>query len=133
MPLVYTGRRGSLRFSGDKERDQWYEIGQPILVPCHISIPPENVRKPMAFWRFQGVSKRDIGLKGFNQKRFNKSLKRFKRPSRLFWGHYYIILYHYIILLFLSSSNPCVEGTCSRPIITKTEQLTWTFIKFLYN
>ena len=22
---------------------------------CHISIPPENVRKPIVFWRFQGV------------------------------------------------------------------------------
>ena len=34
-----------------------------ILVQCHISIPPENVRKPMVFWHFQGVKKCDIGLK----------------------------------------------------------------------
>ena len=27
----------------------------PILVQCHISVPPENVRKPLVFWRFQGV------------------------------------------------------------------------------
>ena len=26
-----------------------------ILVECHISIAPENVRKSKVFWRFQGV------------------------------------------------------------------------------
>ena len=28
---------------------------KPILVQCHISITPENVRKPLVFRRFQGV------------------------------------------------------------------------------
>ena len=27
----------------------------PINVQCHIFIPPENIRKHMFFWRFQGV------------------------------------------------------------------------------
>ena len=27
------------------------------LVQCSISIPPENVRKPKVFWRFQGLYK----------------------------------------------------------------------------
>ena len=27
---------------------------KPILTKCSISIPPENVRKPLVFWRFQG-------------------------------------------------------------------------------
>ena len=30
-------------------------------------IPPENVRKPMVFWRFQGVQKWNIGLKWVNR------------------------------------------------------------------
>ena len=36
---------------------------EPILVQCHISIPPENVKKPLVFWRFQRVYKCDTGLK----------------------------------------------------------------------
>ena len=28
---------------------------QSILVQLSISIPPENVRKPKIFWRFQGI------------------------------------------------------------------------------
>ena len=31
----------------------------PFLVRCHISIPPENVRKPMVFRYFQGLYKWD--------------------------------------------------------------------------
>ena len=31
-----------------------------------ISISPENVRKPLVFWRFQGVEKFDTGLKWVN-------------------------------------------------------------------
>ena len=29
-------------------------IRQPILAQCHISILPENVKKPKVFLRFQG-------------------------------------------------------------------------------
>ena len=34
-----------------------FEVTLIILVQCHISIPPENVRKPFfaVFCRFQGV------------------------------------------------------------------------------
>ena len=39
---------------------KWYQITQsityePISRRCAISIPPENVRKPLLFWRFQWV------------------------------------------------------------------------------
>ena len=37
-----------------------------IKAYCHISIPPENVRKPKVFLRFQGVYKCDTGLKWVN-------------------------------------------------------------------
>ena len=33
----------------------YYSRRQPILSQCSISITPENVRKPLVFWRFQGV------------------------------------------------------------------------------
>ena len=42
---------------------QLYTCVNPILVQCHISVPPENVRKHLVFGRFQGVSKCDTGLK----------------------------------------------------------------------
>ena len=39
-----------LKFWGDIEMWHW-----PILVHCHISIAPENIRKPMVFWRFEEI------------------------------------------------------------------------------
>ena len=33
----------------------------PIFSECYISVPPENVRKPSVFWRFQEVQKCNIG------------------------------------------------------------------------
>ena len=36
---------------------------QSILAQCSISIPPENVRKPLVFWRFQRIKKWNTGLK----------------------------------------------------------------------
>ena len=39
------------RLAGVDNGFQYYAI----LVQCHISIPPENVKKPMVFWRFQGI------------------------------------------------------------------------------
>ena len=41
--------------------------------PVYISIPPENFRKPLVFWRFQGVKKCDTGLKWVNAELNNVS------------------------------------------------------------
>ena len=38
---------------------QLYTCVNPILVQCHISVPPENVKT----FGFRGVSKCDTGLK----------------------------------------------------------------------
>ena len=37
-----------------------------ILIQCSISIPPENVREPKVFLRFQGVKKRNILIERVN-------------------------------------------------------------------
>ena len=37
--------------------EHFWKVFLPIIVQYNISIPPENVRKPMVFWRFQGVYK----------------------------------------------------------------------------
>ena len=38
-------------------------ILNPFSDQCYLFIPPKNVRKPSAFWHFQGVQKRNINLK----------------------------------------------------------------------
>ena len=55
---------------------------KPILAQCHVSISPENVRKPLVFSRFQGVQKYDTGLKWVNHmNRFQPSV-RFLYPLK---------------------------------------------------
>ena len=40
----------------------------PFSTKCFISIPPENIRKPLVFWCVQGVSKESSGMKWVNDK-----------------------------------------------------------------
>ena len=47
------------------------------FIQCHISIPPGNIRKPLVFWRFQGVWKCDTGLKWVNRAAVNISALSF--------------------------------------------------------
>ena len=39
---------------------------QPISCHWSLLIPPENIRKPLVFWCFQGVSKEISGMKWIN-------------------------------------------------------------------
>ena len=62
MPLIssytywkYQKTTGFLIFSRGIGKDQWHEMGWPILAQCFISIPSENVRKPLVFWCFQEI------------------------------------------------------------------------------
>ena len=38
----------------------------PISSQWSLSIPPENIRKPLVFWCFQGISKENSGMKWVN-------------------------------------------------------------------
>ena len=46
-----------------------FESFSYFFVSCHWSllVPPENIRKPLVFWWFQGVSKEISGMKWVNQ------------------------------------------------------------------
>ena len=44
----------------------------PLFYQCSLSIPPENVRKPLVSWRFQGESKGFIGKKRVNLQMFHQ-------------------------------------------------------------
>ena len=51
-----------------------YISHQPISGQCSISIPPENVRKPLVLWHFQGVKERNIGMRWVKNKQFTKKV-----------------------------------------------------------
>ena len=75
-------------------------------------IPPENVRKPMVFWRFQGVQKWNIGLKWVNRqvkiqkKTLDWYIAQVTGPA---WNSYNkIITIHILILSFIWYKIPCL-------------------------
>ena len=44
---------------------QRYPVDQNLINPFHttsLSIPNENIRKPVVFWYFQGAKKETIGM-----------------------------------------------------------------------
>ena len=87
-----------------------WEALESILVQCHISIPSENVRKSIFFWRFQEIEKCDIGLKYVKPLCVRRNFKNFYSIVTWEWlrqitSFYWLMLGYLAVLMIHALSR----------------------------